>query len=155
MKCGWLQALAGATVLSVSMSSAATAQTPMPSIRDTALILYGYTLFPVFVALHCDNVVDRDNPAMEQAVKRWHVRESAYFDRIVTVIDGTGGLSKQTADTGKQVARSAAEREVEKQTDKAAYCREFPGRLDAGEFDLDQAANMSPLLRHLMSDAPR
>lgn len=141
-------ATAGAALMLLGAS--AFAQTP-PSAREYALILYGYTLFPVFVALHCDNTVVRDNAAMEPAVKRWHTRQSAYFDKITDVIDGTGGLPERAAELSQQVAKSAAEKDVAKQADQPAYCRDFPRRLESGEFDLDKAPNMAPLLQHLMA----
>jgi hypothetical protein len=120
-------------------------------LRESALILYGHTLFPVYVAQHCDTVVARNSSVMDEAIKRWHVRQSAYFDRLAEIIDSTGGLSQQTKDLSQHMAKAATERHVEGQADKAAYCRSFVTKLDSGEFDLDKVANVSPLLNQVMA----
>jgi hypothetical protein len=102
--------------------------------------------WPLEILAFCYNAVDRD-PAFQAAGRRWRSRNDGL---IKTVADRAAGVDIP-ADVRRQAdeaSLNAIRRLVDRQYDKAAWCRTMSAVIDGGAYDVDRRSDLEgPLKR--------
>jgi len=128
---------AGLTTLAVMLyaivtPSAALAGSSRFDERQAAIRLSKRSLNAVGVAAYCEKRIG-ENPDMISAATKWNQRNKAANERIVALLQATGGLSKEE----KDAIDKGGLREVQSTIKTKADCDRHRAALESGELELE------------------
>ena len=103
--------------------------------------------WPLEILAYCYATVHKD-PALQATGQRWRSRNNGL---LKTVEDKAAGLDIP-ADVRRQAdeaALAAIRRLVDRQYDKAAWCRTMAQVIDAGAYDVDRRSDLEAALKRI------
>ena len=90
------------------------------------------------------------NPRLIEAAEQWNKRHWQFMERVVDIVERSGGLSAGEKDVIDRAGFALVEEEVESTSDKSVYCRELVEVIDNGTLDLTRREDTAAALKRIM-----